>query len=70
MPSDWTPDIYIKAYRFAAIAHNGQLVPGTELPYIMHLSFVAMEVIATLNREKGFDGNLAVQCALPVIAFG
>ena len=62
--SDWSPEIYIKAYRFAAIAHNGQLVPGSKLPYIMHLSFVAMEVIATLNREKGLDGNLAVQCAL------
>ena len=39
-------------------------VPGTDLPYIMHLSFVAMEVIATLGKERGFDGNLAVQCAL------
>ena len=64
MPSDWSPDIYIKAYRFAAVAHNGQIVPGTDLPYIMHLSFVAMEVIGALGKEKGFDGNLAVQCAL------
>ncbi len=62
--SDWAPDIYINAYRFAAVAHNGQTVPGTDLPYIMHLSFVAMEVIATLGKEQGFDGNLAVQCAL------
>lgn len=39
----WTQANYIKAYRFAAEAHNGQLFPGTDLPYIMHVTFVAME---------------------------
>ncbi len=60
----WSQDRYTKAYRFAAQAHHGQLVPGTDLPYIMHLSFVSMEVIACLEREKDRDGDLAVQCAL------
>ena len=64
MTSTWSQDLYIKAYRFAADAHNGQLFPGTELPYIMHISFVAMEVIAALENDHGLDGNLAVQCAL------
>lgn len=46
MTARWSQESYIKAYRFAAQAHRGQLVPGTNLPYIMHLSFVAMEVMA------------------------
>jgi (p)ppGpp synthase/HD superfamily hydrolase len=62
--ASWSQESYIKAYRFAADAHRGQLVPGTDLPYLMHLSFVSMEVIAALHRESDRDGNLAVQCAL------
>lgn len=64
MPSYWSQDCYIKAYKFAAQAHQGQKFPGTDLPYIMHLSFVCMEVIAALNVESDRDGNLAIQCAL------
>ncbi len=60
----WSQNSYIKAYRFAAQAHQGQKVPGTNLPYIMHLSFVSMEVMAALNVEQRRDGNLAVQGAL------
>jgi len=52
------------AYRFAAEAHKGQVFPGTDLPYLMHLSFVSMEVIACLGIEKHDHGDLAVQCAL------
>jgi (p)ppGpp synthase/HD superfamily hydrolase len=63
MPN-WSQESYIKAYRFAASAHLGQKVPGTEISYIMHLSFVCMEVIAALNAEQERDGNLAIQCAL------
>jgi (p)ppGpp synthase/HD superfamily hydrolase len=47
-----------------AEAHHGQLFPGTELPYIMHVSFVSMEVMAALAQEPTRDGNLAVQYAL------
>ena len=64
MQNNWSQDSYIKAYRFAAQAHRAQTVPGTGLPYVMHLSFVCMEVIAALQREHEHDGNLAVQCAL------
>ncbi len=66
MPSDWSQDLYIQAYRFAAQAHweRAQLVPGTQIPYLMHFSFVAMEVIAALAVESIMDGDLAVQCAL------
>ena len=64
MQGKWTQDGYIKAYKFAAQTHRGQVVPGTDLPYVMHLSFVSMEIIAALNTEQGCNENLAVQCAL------
>lgn len=64
MPSTWSQEKYIKALRFAAETHNGQLFPGTDLPYIIHVTMVAMEVMAALAHEEGLDGNLAVQCAL------
>jgi (p)ppGpp synthase/HD superfamily hydrolase len=64
MTPNWSQETYIKAYKFAAKAHQGQKMPGSEIPYIMHLSFVSMEVIAALNLEKETDGNLAIQCAL------
>lgn len=64
MQSNWSPDSYINAYRFAAHAHQGQTIPGTSLPYIMHLSLVSMEVIAALQDGHGYDANFAIQCAL------
>ncbi len=64
MPISWSQDTYLRAYRFAAQAHLGQTVPGTQVSYIMHLSFVSMEVIAALPEHPERDGNLAVQCAL------
>ena len=61
---NWSQASYLKAYRFAAEAHKGQLFPGTDLPYLMHISFVSMEIIAGLGAEKNHDGDLAIQCAL------
>ena len=62
--NQWSQDTYIRAYRFAAEAHNDQTVPGTDLPYLMHLSFVSMEVIAALVVEHIDHPDLAIQCAL------
>ncbi|MBD2439393.1 HD domain-containing protein [Nostoc sp. FACHB-110] len=62
--TNWSQESYIKAYKFAASAHQDQKIPGSEIPYIMHLSFVSMEVIAALNLEPTADGDLAVQCAV------
>ena len=64
MGNHWSQDTYIKAYRFAAEAHNGQLVPGTDLPYIVHISLVAMEITAALAVEQVDNPDLAVQVAL------
>ena len=61
---NWSEASYLKAYRFAAEAHQGQLFPGTDLPYLLHISFVSMEIIACLGVEQNHDGDLAIQCAL------
>ncbi len=60
----WNPVLYRDAYWFAAEAHQGQEYPGTGLPYIMHLSMVAMEVMTCLAQERHPQPDLAVQCAL------
>ena len=51
----WSQDEYIRAYHFAARAHRWQLYPGTSIPYIMHLSFVSMEIFAA---QGGFEPPL------------
>lgn len=64
MPSTWSQEKYIAALRYAAEAHHGQTVPGSDLPYVIHVTMVAMEVIAALAHEDDLNGDLAVQCAL------
>lgn len=53
-----------KALAFAATKHTDQKVPGTELPYVCHLSNVAMEVFVAALNTNDFDVSLAVQVAL------
>lgn len=59
----FSPDRYVAALRFAAERHARQTVPGTDLPYLVHLASVAAEVIAALPGA-GLDGDLAISCAL------
>ncbi len=61
---NWNQDHYIEALNFASDAHRGQLVPGSQRPYDIHLAKVAMEVIAALAHTPTADGDFAVQCAL------
>jgi (p)ppGpp synthase/HD superfamily hydrolase len=61
----WSPALYQRAIRFAAEAHRGQQLPGSDLPYLVHLATVAMEVGRALTASPGrYDGDLAVACAL------
>ena len=46
---------------FAAKAHNGQTLPGTDLPYLTHIALVCAEVMATASTAS--DPNVLVQCA-------
>ena len=64
MTNKWSQDLYIKAYNYAAKNHLYQFVPGTWLPYIVHLSLVSMEIMAALSTGIKINGDLAVQCAL------
>lgn len=60
----WSLDLYHRAARFAARAHLGQKVPGGELPYLLHVTQVAAEVIGALAVEAVDRPDLAVACAL------
>lgn len=60
----FSPDRYVAALEFAAARHRTQLVPGTDLPYVVHVVSVAAEVIATLAESRVDQPDLAVQCAL------
>ena len=59
----FSPDLYVKALAFAARAHGEQRTPHG-LPYVVHLSSVAMEVVVGLREAPGGDEDLAVACAL------
>lgn len=58
------PDLFRRALEFAAHAHAAQKVPGSELPYVVHVTKVAMEVIAAHEHGAPLDLDLAVTCAL------
>ncbi|MBY0431235.1 MAG: HD domain-containing protein [Rhodospirillales bacterium] len=64
MNRKWSQENYIRALRFACAAHAGQTLPGSALPYAVHLACVAMEVTAALAVEPVESPDLAVQCAL------
>lgn len=59
----FSQDQYVKALHFAARAHGEQKTP-MGMPYVVHVSSVAMEVIAALQAETGHDEDLAVSAAL------
>jgi len=55
----------MRAWRFASEAHRGQLVPGTEIPYIHHVGGVAMEAMTAIVESQDIQNpDLVVQCAL------
>jgi len=59
-----SPEPYVRALQFAASAHGGQKVPGTDHPYVVHVCSVAAEVISALEIEPHSDPDLAIACAL------
>ncbi|WP_428663982.1 HD domain-containing protein [Runella sp.] len=61
-----TQSLYQKAIKFAALKHleQDQIVPGSELPYVVHLSNVAMEILLAAQHSANFDLDYAVQVAL------
>ena len=57
---------YQKAIKFAAKKHTdkNQLIPGTNLPYVVHLSNVAMEILIAAQKTEKFNSEFAIQVAL------
>lgn len=55
-----------EAIKFATYRHldKKQKVKGTRLPYVVHLSNVAMEIFATAYKTPDFDLDYAIQVAL------
>lgn len=60
----WSQDNYLKAMHYAGKAHEGQKIPGSELPYVVHISNVCMEIMAAICAGETDYPDLAVQCAL------
>jgi guanosine-3',5'-bis(diphosphate) 3'-pyrophosphohydrolase len=58
--------LYQKAIRFAAYRHmeKNQKVKGTKLPYVVHLSNVAMEVFMASSHTEHLDLEFAIPVAL------
>lgn len=57
-------DAYNTAWRLAAQAHQGQIFPGTDLPYIVHIAMVANEVLCADRHEPIPRLSVATQAAL------
>ena len=59
-------DIYQKVLRYAAGKHAElkQTLPDSNLPYAVHLSNVAMEILVAAQHSKDFDTGFAIQVAL------
>ena len=63
MKDTYIQTIYQKTIDFAAQMHGQQKMPNG-LPYIVHLSNVAMEVFMAHKQKPDFDLKLAIQLAL------
>jgi (p)ppGpp synthase/HD superfamily hydrolase len=61
MNSPWSAHLFHEAFRFAAKAHNGQPLPGTDLPYLTHIALVCAEAMAAVSSAS--DPDVLVQCA-------
>jgi guanosine-3',5'-bis(diphosphate) 3'-pyrophosphohydrolase len=60
----WNQDKYLEAWNFASTIHNGQMLPGSDIPYINHLGLVAMEATAAIANKNINNPNLLIVCAL------
>ena len=58
--------LYQQALAFAALKHeaSGQKVKGTQLPYIVHVVDVAMEILVAAPQSGEFDLDFAIQGSL------
>lgn len=57
-------DAYQKAIAFAGEKHKHQKMPASDIPYMTHLSNVAMEIMLAGAKSENFDTAFAVQLAI------
>jgi (p)ppGpp synthase/HD superfamily hydrolase len=57
-------DAYETAWHLAAKAHRDQKLPGSDLPYLMHIGWVVGVILIALQHEMVSDQALTVQCAI------
>jgi len=63
--NNWNQEKYLQAWNYASRIHNGQKVPGGDIPYINHIGLVVMEAAAAVaNNEQITQPDLIVLCAL------
>ncbi|MGI0481102.1 HD domain-containing protein [Geminocystis sp. CENA526] len=61
----WNPEIYLKAWNFASFAHQSQLMPSSNVPYLNHIGSVAMEAMTAITYSDNIKHpDLLIQCAL------
>jgi hypothetical protein len=62
--AEFDQDLFKRALDFAARVHGDQKVPGSGLPYVVHVAKVAMEVLAATDEDESAVRNIALACAL------
>ena len=61
-----TQSLYQRAIKFATLKHmeKNQTIPGSDMPYVVHLSNVAMEILIAAQHTQNFNLDVAIQNAL------
>ncbi|MDR0710730.1 MAG: HD domain-containing protein [Prevotellaceae bacterium] len=56
--------LYQQAILYAAACHGNQKIPGSDIPYVVHLSNVCMEILFAAQKTESFDLQLAIPVTL------
>jgi GTP diphosphokinase / guanosine-3',5'-bis(diphosphate) 3'-diphosphatase len=58
-------DLYIKAWNYASLAHLGQKIPGSDIPYLNHIGLVTFESMsAVVNSSQIENNDLLIICSI------
>jgi (p)ppGpp synthase/HD superfamily hydrolase len=57
-------DLRHRAWLYAAEKHQGQIYPGTGLPYLAHVGAVVLALLPGLQAEPLMRADLAILCAI------
>ncbi|MDR2385590.1 MAG: HD domain-containing protein [Tannerella sp.] len=62
--TDNIQSLYQQTLKYAAERHGNQKITGSEIPYVVHLSNVCMEILLAAQWSENFDLRLAIPVAL------